>query len=95
MYLVKRSKKYDRSFKRLKISGKLKPAILKNLYRAINSISRGEKLDQKFMDHALWGQYVGHRECHVQGDLLLVYKIEKDVLILLLADMGSHSYLFG
>ncbi len=37
----------------------------------------------------------GVRECHIQGDLLLVYKIEQGVLVLALLDIGSHAYLFG
>ncbi len=95
MYKVIRAKKYDRSFSRLVLSGKIKPALIEKIRTATNCIASGQKLDSGFRDHALWGEYSGHRECHIQGDLLLVYKIEKNLLILLLADIGSHSYLFG
>ncbi|MBP3367174.1 MAG: type II toxin-antitoxin system YafQ family toxin [Treponema sp.] len=41
------------------------------------------------------GNFAGHRECHVLPDLLLIYKIYKNLLILELADTGTHSDLFG
>lgn len=61
----------------------------------INMIARQEQLEPKYRDHVLKGEYQGHREYHIKPDLLLIYKIEKDMLILLLADIGSHSQLFG
>ena len=45
--------------------------------------------------HALTGNWSGHRECHIQPDWLLVYRIEDDVLVLTLARTGTHSDLFG
>ncbi len=38
---------------------------------------------------------MGIRECHIKPDLLLVYKIEQEILSLILIDLGSHSKLFG
>ena len=95
MLIPLRTKKYERSIARLQVSEKFKPEVFRTIESIINILSAGKALDQKFRDHALWGDYTGHRECHIQSDLLLVYKIEKDVLILILADIGSHSYLFG
>ena len=61
----------------------------------IRILSRGEPLPEKNRDHALTGDWVGHRECHILPDWLLVYRIENDVLVLTLARTGSHSDLFG
>ena len=61
----------------------------------IRPLSRGEKLPEKNKDHELTGDWVGHRECHIQPDWLLIYRIEDDVLVLTLARTGSHSDLFG
>ena len=61
----------------------------------IRSLSRGETLPEKNQDHALTGDWVGHRECHILPDWLLVYRIEDDVLVLTLARTGTHSDLFG
>ena len=51
-------------------------------------------LPEKFRDHALTGNYIGHRECHILPDWLLIYKIESDILTLTLTRTGSHSDLF-
>ena len=61
----------------------------------IRVLSRGEPLPEKNRDHALTGDWVGHRECHIQPDWLLIYRMEGDVLVLTLARTGSHSDLFG
>lgn len=53
-----------------------------------------QTLPQKYLDHALTGNYTGHRECHITPDWLLVYKIEKEILILSLTRTGTHSDLF-
>ena len=60
----------------------------------IRTLSRGESLPSKNKDHALLGRWRGYRECHIQPDWLLVYKVDKDELILNLLRTGSHSDLF-
>ena len=61
----------------------------------IRALSRGETLPEKNKDHPLSGDWTGHRECHIQPDWLLVYRIEDDVLVLTLARTGTHSELFA
>ena len=61
----------------------------------IRALSRGETLPEKNRDHELSGDWAGYRECHIQPDWLLVYRIEVDVLVLTLARTGMHSDLFG
>lgn len=53
-------------------------------------------LPEKYRDHALVNlrKYKGMRECHIQPDWLLVYKIVQERLILQLIRTGSHSDLF-
>lgn len=53
-------------------------------------------LPEKYGDHALMdsGNYKDLRECHIEPDWLLVYKIEQKVLILKLIRTGTHSGLF-
>ena len=55
----------------------------------IRTLSRGEPLPEKNSDHALTGDWIGHRECHIQPDWLLIYRIEDDVLVLTLARIAS------
>ncbi len=45
-------------------------------------------------DHELKGNFDGYRECHVQSDWLLIYKILNDELVLSLERTGTHSDLF-
>lgn len=65
------------------------------LDNVIRTLSRGEPLPAKNKDHALTGDWAGHRECHVLPDWLLIYRVEDNVLVLTLARTGSHSDLFG
>lgn len=49
---------------------------------------------KRHRDHDLKGDFQGFRECHVEPDLLLIYKIFDDQLVLVLVRVGSHSDLF-
>lgn len=68
---------------------------VKKINDVVNTLQRGEKLAERFKDHALIGNFIGHRECHITPDILLIYKIEENILILELVDTGSHADLFG
>ena len=57
-------------------------------------LANGETLPEKYHDHSLSGNWIGHRECHIQPDWLLVYYFEDDILVLTLARTGTHSDLF-
>ena len=61
----------------------------------IAALAMGEPLPEKNKDHALTGNWAGHRECHILPDWLLIYRIEDDVLVLTLSRTGTHSDLFG
>lgn len=60
----------------------------------INILVSGNPLPEKYKDHSLSGNYVGFRECHINPDWLLIYKIENDILTLTLVRTGTHSDLF-
>ena len=68
---------------------------LELLEKTVDKIANNIKLEDKYRDHALTGNYIGFRECHIQPDWLLVYRIENDELILFLSRTGSHSDLFN
>lgn len=61
----------------------------------VNRLASCQKLDKKYKDHELTGNFKGYRECHIQPDWLLIYKIDNKQLILTLTRTGSHSNLFG
>ncbi len=64
------------------------------LDNVIRTLQKGETLDSKYKDHPLSGNWQSYRECHIQPDWLLIYKIENNELILTLARTGTHSDLF-
>ena len=74
---------------------KLSPALKKETQDVISKLASGESLEEKFRDHQLTGQLKKYRDCHIKPDLVLIYKIEEDVLLLSAFRIGSHSELFG
>lgn len=90
-YTVKMTSQFKKDYK-LAMKRRLKIELLDQV---VTALSQGEMLSEKYRDHALTGDWVGHRECHVQPDWLLVYRVEDDVLVLTLTRTGSHSDLFG
>ena len=90
-YTVKTTTLFKKNFK-LAMKRGLNVELLENV---IALLAMGEPLPAKNKDHALTGNWVGHRECHILPDWLLVYRIEDDVLVLTLARTGTHSDLFG
>ena len=65
------------------------------LEEVISTLAMGKTLPEKHKDHALTGNWGGHRECHILPDWLLIYRIEDDVLVLTVSRTGTHSDLFG
>ena len=61
----------------------------------IKLLAKGEELPAKYRDHALTGDWIGFRECHIRPDWLLIYYYLDDQLVLTLSRTGSHSELFG
>ena len=92
-YIIILSNKFLKDLERLKRRKDFNPKLLKEV---LSILSNGEKLDKKYKDHKLEDSrnYKNCRECHISNDCLLVYRIEKEELLLLLIRMGSHSDLF-
>ena len=69
---------------------------MNKLETTIRLLASGNPMPLNYRDHALKGNYIGYRECHVggEGDWLLVYYKDKDKLILVLTETGTHSDLF-
>ncbi len=64
------------------------------LAEVLDILCEEQPLPPKYRDHALTGNFTGHRECHITPDWLLIYKIEADELLLSLTRTGTHSDLF-
>ncbi len=91
MLEVVQSKQFKKSFKRIRSHKNFKENVF---HFVIDELRNDRQLEAKYKDHQLVGDHIGQRECHVQNDILLIYEKRKDVLVLLLADIGSHSELF-
>ncbi|MGN0679843.1 MAG: type II toxin-antitoxin system YafQ family toxin [Oscillospiraceae bacterium] len=89
-YTLEMTSSFKHDFKVIKKRG----YDLSLLFKVIELLSNGESLPEKYKDHSLVGNFKGFRECHIQPDWLLIYKIDNDKLILLLTSTGSHSDLF-
>ncbi len=68
---------------------------IRKLSEVVGILASGEKLDVKYKDHALLGKYADFRECHIEPDWLLIYRVDDEELELFLLRTGTHSDLFG
>jgi len=89
MYEIFRTSSFKKDYKKLSNDDK------KLLKEVITFLANGETLAEEYNDHKLIGNYLGCRECHLKPDLLLIYRINDNILELALTRVGSHSKLFG
>jgi len=88
MYTPVYTKQFEKDMMRCKKRGKNLDKF-KILARTLLS---GKTLDPIYRDHKLVGNYVGRRDCHIESDWVLIYKIEENNLIF--ERTGTHSDLF-
>ena len=67
---------------------------IEELDNVIRLLAEDDPLTEKYKDHDLSGNWKGFRECHIQPNWLLIYRVFNNNLILSLARTGSHSDLF-
>ena len=89
-YRIEYSTTFKRSYKRAQKRG----LPMNELNDAVRTLAEGRKLAAKYRDHALTGQYKSCRECHIQPDWLLIYRIQERLEILDLIDTGTHADIF-
>lgn len=90
MLKIIKTKQFKKDLKKIQNNKK----VLSKLWIVINKISKLEVLDEWYKDHKLKWDFSEFRECHIEPDFLLIYKVEKDELLLVLARTWSHSELF-
>lgn len=79
---------FKKDYKRIKRQNK----DLSKLRTVIEILADGQLLEPKYQDHQLSGNWKGHRDCHIEPDWILIYRISVDDLYL--ERTGSHSDLF-
>lgn len=55
----------------------------------------GMSIPETNKDHILSGNWNGHRECHIEPDWLLIYRIDRENKVIEYVRMGSHSDIFS
>jgi len=88
MYEIFRTNSFKKDYKKLNFKEK------DALKTVVTKLAKEEELDLKHKDHKLIGNYIGCRECHIKPNLLLIYKIDNNILELALVRVGSHAELF-
>ena len=91
MLELKFTAKFKKDYKRIKKQG----TDIAKLESTLETLVYGESLPEAMRDHSLGGTYRGHRECHIEPDWLLIYRIDEEGLVLVATRTGSHSELFG
>ncbi len=89
MLEIELKKKFTKDLKKHILNQKIELEVF-NL--VVENLRNQIPLGERFKDHALVGEYKGCRECHIKPDVLLVYRIQNNVLTLV--RLGSHSELF-
>jgi mRNA interferase YafQ len=90
MYQIFYTRKMKSDVKRMQKRGK----DLSKLSTALSILASGRYLPQSNKDHPLTGNMSGFRECHIEADWLLIYRIEDERLILVAIATGTHADLF-
>lgn len=69
---------------------------IEKLHKVIDILQKQKKLPEQYRDHLLFNSrnYKNMRECHIEADWLLIYKIYDDAMVLVAVRTGSHSELF-
>jgi len=65
------------------------------LHEVVELLAQGRVLPAKYKDHPLRGSKYSYRDCHIQDDWVLIYKIDKGLLTLVLSETGTHTDIFG
>jgi mRNA interferase YafQ len=83
-----RTNQFMRDYKKAKKRGR----DISKLLEMVTRLASGEKLEPRHKDHTLGGEYSDCRECHIESDWLLIYRLSEEELVLIRT--GSHSDLF-
>ena len=87
---VKYTSRFKKDYKRLKKRG----YDMGKLLDVIDLLREGDELPPEYKDHPLQGNYVGHRDCHIEPDWVLIYFKNESTLVLSMTRTGTHCDVF-
>jgi mRNA interferase YafQ len=90
-YKIVRTARFKTAYKRVRQLKGFKTIVFQEV---IKTLAEGGGLNVKFKDHRLTGKLKSFRECHIAPDILLIYQIDNEILVLTLVTVGKHSQLF-
>ena len=79
---------------RRELKGRYRLVIAGELDDLITLLATDAPIPDRHRDHALTGDWIDHRDCHVRPDLVLIYR-KADATTLQLVRLGSHAELVG
>ena len=88
MLILKTTRQFKEDLKRAARQGK----DIDDLQYAVDLLQAGNPLPEAYFDHALTANWKGHRECHIEPDWLLIYRVQGKELVLV--RIGNHAELF-
>lgn len=86
------SRQFDKDIKKIQKSG---DKDIEKLKAVVRQLVDQQPLERRYHDHALTGNLRGHRDCHIEPDWILIYRIDSDVREITFVRTGSHADLFG
>ena len=90
MYVIKPTSRFKKDLRGIARSG----GDLSRMVRVVELLAQDIPLPSRYRDHELKGEWLGHRECHLAPDWLLIYMKDREILVLTLTRTGTHSELF-
>lgn len=91
MRRIERTGQFKRDYKR-EAKGPHRTTLDAELMPIVKALACDQPLEPRHRDHALTGDRIDHRDCHVKPDLVLIYRKPGDG-VLQLVRIGSHSEL--
>jgi mRNA interferase YafQ len=91
MRTTSRTSRFKKDYKR-EARGQRRETLDADLLEVASLLASDLPLPEKFRDHAMTGEWIDHRDCHIKPDLVLIYRVP-DSERLELVRLGSHSEL--
>lgn len=92
MLKLKTEKGFEKDIIELKKSGKYNDEIFNEIKSIIEKLQHNDPISQIYRRHKLVGDLKGYEALHIQGDLVMIFKIKDDELILVM--LGKHTKVY-
>lgn len=88
------TKRFRRDYEKMRRSGRK----LRKLETVMGMLIEGGRLSPRYRDHALSGEWQHLRDCHIEGDWILLYELREDTAgnaCVIFHATDNHENLFG